>query len=574
MSVPLAVHHRDIRDARAVKGRAPWGLWILLTILVWGLFAPDRGLYQDDVSMLSITQESWNSGGFSALFAPMGTPTRRLLGIPFFLAWATGESALALQLLYGLVWLAIGWAAFALSRVLFPESPHAAWLSGTLTICATSDFLTDSLVALGYQVCVLLGLLALVCLLRFLKGGGWPWLVVGCTCAAASVFTVDGASVALALAPLLFVAVAGLTARGIVACAAWGAALLPYGITFLVSLRDTSGYLTKAMAPLPLPARLHNTGVLLANDVAPWMWTLARRSLGERPPHAIPPWLWAVAGLAGVTVVWRSVARFPMARGLAFPLRERLAAAWCVAVALLSHAAFAGVAFSDLFYRTHVLSRVFVSIVLGLVAGRLLARGGTARIAGLALVALFTGLGVAGGMERQDLYLAAWRRHRVELRSVLEEVPAADPRATLLLVVPPDPSYQATEVPYLAARWFTLLYPNYSRRPKVFLWSLDARTSCLTQPEGFRCRLEEEKGCFDAGTCPGTKLAWDEIVLFTWHAEEGRFRLEDEIPEVLLGGLPPPLGLYRPRDLILPGPPEPRAARLLRGDVGLARFLP
>ena len=28
-----------------MKARAPWGLWIFLTILVWGLFAPDRGLY-------------------------------------------------------------------------------------------------------------------------------------------------------------------------------------------------------------------------------------------------------------------------------------------------------------------------------------------------------------------------------------------------------------------------------------------------------------------------------------------------------------------------------------------------
>lgn len=557
-----------------MKARAPWGLWILLTILVWGLFAPDRGLYQDDVSVLSIAQESWNSGGFPALFAPMGTPTRRLLGIPFFLAWATGESALALQLLYGLVWLAIGWAAFALSRELFPESPYAAWLAGTLTICATSDYLTDSLVALGYQVCVLLGILALASMLRFLGGGGWPWLVGGCACAAASVFTIDGAVVALALAPILFIAVTGLTARALAASALWGAALAPYGIAFLAGLREASGYLATAMAPLPLELRLRNTGVLVANDVAPWMWILARRSFGTRLPHVIPAWLWVLAGLAGVAIVSRCIAKFPPARGPALPAREWLAAAWCVAVALLSHAAYAGVAFSELFYRTHVLSRVFVSIVLGLAAGRLLARGGTARIGGLALVALFTGFGVAGGMERQDLYLATWHRHRVELRSILEEVPAADPRATLLLVVPPDPSYQAMEVPYLAARWSTLLYPNHSRRPKVFLWSVDARTSCLTLREGFQCRLAEEKECFDAGTCPGTRLRWDEIVLFTWHAEEGRFHLEDEIPDVLLGGLPPPFGLYRPRDLILAGPPDPRAARLLRGDVALARLLP
>ena len=349
---------------------------------------------------------------------------------------------------------------------------------------------------------------------------------------------------------------------------------MPYGIALLAGLREASGYLARAMAPLPLDLRMRNTGILAANDVAPWMWTLARRRLGETPPHAIPVWLWVLAGLAGAAIVWTRTAKFPPARYPALTTRERLAAAWCVAAALLAHAAYAGVAFSELFYRTHVLSRVLVSIVLGLAAGRLLARGGSARLAGLALVALFTGLGVAGGMERQDLYLATWRRHRVELSSILEEVPNANPRATVLLVVPPDPPFQATEAPYLARRWFTLLYPDDSRRPDVFLWSVDARTSCLTEREGFRCRLSEEKECFDAGTCPGRRLRWDEIVLLTWHAEEGRFRLEDEIPEILLGGLPPPLGIYRPRELILPGPPNARAARLLRGDVALARLLP
>jgi hypothetical protein len=86
--------------------------------------------------------------------------------------------------------------------------------------------------------------------------------------------------------------------------------------------------------------------------------------------------------------------------------------------------------------------------------------------------------------------------------------------------------------------------------------------------------MPEEKECFDSGACPGKRLPWDGIVLLTWRAEEGRFRLEDEIPDVLLGGLPQPLGLYRPRDLILPGPPDPRAACYLHGDIGLARFLP
>jgi hypothetical protein len=105
-----------------VKGRAPWGLWVLLTVLVWGLFALDRGIYQDDVSVLSIAQESRKSGGF-----------------PLFST-------------------------------------------------------------------------------------------------AANVFTIDGAAVALALAPLLYVSAAGLTARALAASTVWRAALVPYGIAFLAGL--------------------------------------------------------------------------------------------------------------------------------------------------------------------------------------------------------------------------------------------------------------------------------------------------------------------------------------------------
>lgn len=557
-----------------MKGRAPWGLWILLTILVWGLFAPDRGLYQDDVSVMATAKEAWKASGVRGLFEPMGAPTRRLLGLPSFLAWATPEPVLSLQLLYGLSWLAVGWAAWRLARELFPGAPRAAWLAGTLTVCATGDYLTGSPVALGYQVCALLGLLALGFGLQFARGGAWPTLAAACACAAGSVFTIDGATVALALAPLLFVGAAGLTARTLGACCAWAASLAPYGLLLAPALRDPAAYVGIAVAPLTPWARLNRTALLTLDDVFPWMWTFARRVFGDRPPRAIPAWLWAAAAALALAAVWRGLRRLSDDPPATSRSREAFVAGWCALAAVALHAAYAGVAFSQYFYRTQVLSRVFVSLVVGLAASRLLERGGAARIAGLALVALFTGFGVAGGMERQDMYLATWRRHRVELASLVEEVPRANPSATLLLAVPHDPPFRATAAPYLARRWSMLLWEDVATRPGVFLWSVDAKTSCLVDREGFRCRMPEEKECFDSGACPGKRLRWDEIVLLTWHPEEGRFRLQDEIPDLLLGGLPPPFGLYRPRDLILPGPPDPRAARYLHGDIGLAQLLP
>jgi hypothetical protein len=557
-----------------VKARAPWGLWVVLTLLVWGLFAPDRGLFWDDASQMAYSKEVWTSAGLFGLLAPMGSTTRFLLAFPFFIAWATPEPVLALHLLYGLSWLAVGWAAWRLAGELFPGAPRAAWLAGTLTVCATGDYLTGSPVALGYQICTLLGLIGLQCAVRFVKGGPWPWLVAGCASAAASVFTIDGATVALALAPLLLFATGGFGKRTWVAVAAWVSTLVPYGLLFLGALHNPAAYVGAATAPLPAIDRVLRTAVLTSNDLFPWTWTFSRVVFGDAPPRAVPVWLWAAAAALGLFLVARGLARLSDDPPAQEPRRESLAAAWCMLATVGLHAAWAGVAFSHIFFRTQVFSRVLVSIVLGLAASRLLARGGRARAAGLAVVALFTGFGIAGGMERQDFYLATWRRHRIELSSLVEEVPRAKPSATLLLVVPHDPAFQATEAPYLAMRWSMLLWEDDATRPRTFLWSVDAKTSCVVDKEGFRCRMPEEKECFDSGACPGTRLRWDGIILLTWRAEEGRYRLENEIPEVLLGGLPPPLDLYRPRDLILPGSPNRRTARFLRGDVGLGRLFP
>jgi hypothetical protein len=211
------------------------------------------------------------------------------------------------------------------------------------------------------------------------------------------------------------------------------------------------------------------------------------------------------------------------------------------------------------------MTRALVSIVLGLLASRLLGAPRPARLAAFGLVTVFAACGVAGGLARQDHFLSTWRQHRRELRSLVDAVPRARPATTLLLHVPHEPAYTALKVPYLAFRWSTLLWPDPSTRPRVFLWSFDAGSTCVAGSEGFRCRV--------AGEEAATTLPWDAFVLLTWRPEEGRFRREDVIPEDLSGGQPA-AGLYRPRDLAGTGPPHPRAARLLRDDVALSRLLP
>jgi hypothetical protein len=527
--------------------------------------------------MLSIAQESRLSAGLSAaLFAPMGTPTRRLLGLPFFLASATPQPVLFLQLFYGCVWLAIGWAAARLTKSLFPGASRTAWLAGALTVTATSDVLTNSLVATGYNVCVLLGLLALDSGVRFVRGARPAWLLCAVACALGSVYTIDGAAVALALAPLLFlVAAGGLTARALLAGAAWGAALVPYGLTTLAGFRDPSSYLAVAARSMPPVERLTRTFILAANNVLPWQWALQRTPLfGEAPPHVLPAWLAIAAAAAGLAILRHGSRHAGEDEDAEGAPRPGLVLAWLAAAALLSNAAYAAVQLSEYFYRTHLLTRVLTSIVIAWAAGRLLARRDRGRFLGGVLAGTFLACGVAGGIERQDYYLSSWRRHRAELSSIVDQVPRTRPDTEILLVLPSDPAFQAMKVTYLARRWTTLLYPDRRFRPLLSLWAPDAGTACEAEAGGFRCREYEEQDCFAKGTCPGRKLAWEKTIVLTYDPAASRFTLEDEIRESLLGGKAGPGDSYRPRMLVLPGGPDPRLGGILVPERGLARFVP
>ena len=96
-------------------------LYVFLTLLVWGLFAFDQGLFHDDAANLAWAQRAASTPG-SGLLAPITAPTRRLVGVPYVLAWASPAPAAVLQLFLGVCWLLSGFAVFALARRLFPWS--------------------------------------------------------------------------------------------------------------------------------------------------------------------------------------------------------------------------------------------------------------------------------------------------------------------------------------------------------------------------------------------------------------------------------------------------------------------
>jgi hypothetical protein len=543
----------------------------VLTLLVRGLFALDRGFWQDDANVFALARDARAQHGLlGALVFPMGSATRVLLGVPSLLAGLTGFPVAALHVFHTVTWLGIGVAAAALVRTLFPDRPLAAFSAGALTICASSDFLTTSLVAAGYDVAVLGFVLFLVGTLRFLAGGSGGFLAGGVAGLLASVYTIDVAAPALVLVPVLLAVAPSAPRRRLPAFAASAVAVAPYAVAFARFMRSPAGYASTAMLPLEPAERAFRAGILLLNNVLPWQWALDRPEFGVPPARVVPAALWAL-GAAACLALFAARAR-SLAAGAARPApaapRALASLAVLLAMGAASNVAFASVHFSELFYRTHLLSRVFVSAGIGVALDALL-RGRRAPL-GWALAAAFVGFGAAGALERQDYFLSSWRDHRRELASLLEAVPSVKGGGSLVLYMPADPGWHATKADYLARAWVRVLYdetPGLAAR--TYLWAPAGPSGCRAEADGLRCWTEAERECFAAGTCSGHLLPFGELVVAAFGPAEGVYRLVSRAEEK--GPVPPGAAAYAPERLI--GPPRPLPERLLPGPA-LARFLP
>jgi hypothetical protein len=555
--------------ARPRTGRFALPLYVFLTLLVWGLFAADRGLFQDDASLLLWAQNHAHEP-LRGLFAAAGAPTRRLLGIPFVLAYASGAPVLVLQALYGASWLLFGIALDALVCALFPARRGLALLAGALVLTATSDLLTNSLVSLGYNLSALAFLVALLAAVRWVNGGTALWLLLAGALVNVSVFTTDGAVPAIALAPLLFWAARGrIDRRVVLASGLWAGVLVPYLALFLSFLLDPKSYARVALLPLGPLDRAWNAFALCANNFLPWQWVFDRPVWGDVPPSVIPAWVYAAAALAG-TFAFVLAARGAEAPGGAPPpgdvRREMAVLAVALLMVVATNAAFAGVQFAEVFYRTHVVSRIPASLAVALGAS-LLARRLRRPVLALAVPAVFVALGVAGGVERQDFYLSEWRRHRHELLSLLEDTPRLVPGTDVVLLMNANgPAFQATKAPYLAASWMHLLW-GPAVASHAFLWFADQGTGCRAEDTGLACWASgKERDAMALGASKGTVLPWDKLLLFVFEPGEWRYRVAASFD----GSRP----AYDPAARVAEGPPIPLARHLLAGDRLLGKFLP
>lgn len=547
----MTVARRGVTTALVVTS------YFLLTFLVWGVTATHRGFWQDDATLLGVSFD--RDPTTLQLFDPIVSPTRRLLSLPFVAAAHTGAPILALQLIYGAIWLGIGLLARDLTRRLAGDEV-AAYVAGALTLCATSDFLTNSPIELGYDSSAFLVLAAFCAAVRWIQRQSATWLVASVTLGQASLWTYDGSLPAYLLCPLLFWASArrDTRTRAVVATVTWVGAVIPYGLVLTRFLTDPSSYASVALAKLTLSTRIVRTATLLMVDFSPWQWANARPVWLQLPEPWMPTAWFLASSAVGVVVFlavlwWLQRRSADMASLDVPPLSTFAAIAFFAAAAAASHAAVAGAQFWEVHYRTHNYSRVWSSILLALVLAFAARRWPRSRWFAAAIAAVFVGFGVAGGMERQEFFVATWRHQKKELVSLVRQAPVFAPNSVLVLVQPPTPSILlATEADYLARSWAMILYPP-ATRPDVFLWNVERGALCRYEPSALRCFHEAEFQCVSNGACPGTAIPFDRMVMFEFQPERGEYRMIDRLDAAT----------YQPRARVIGNSPTKRQRRVL-----------
>jgi len=539
-------------------------LYGVLLLLVWGLTVPTRGLWQDDTLLLRLAR-AFQGHGFWAAFTPVVSPLRRLYTLPFRLALATAQPIWMLHFLYGLVWLALGLSAGWIVRLLLGDGRLAPWLAICLTLTATSDYLTDNLTSLGYNIAALTVLLAVGCGLRFVNGGRVFWVGLSCASLAISIWTLDLAIPALPFVPGLLLWRGGFQQwqRPLLVLAAWGLTLAPAAPVEWRFLHDHSGYAAVALQPMALAARFARTRDLWLENFQPWRWAFERPNWYSRPMASIPSWAMAsAAGIAAAWFIFRARRLEPGARQKASD-RTPVLVGLLVLMTLAANAAYASLQMAELHYRTHIISRVWASLAIAIAAGWAVQRWPRLRTAWLLGPTLFVGFGVWGGMERQDLWSSTWRLHQKELLSIVSNVPALMPGTGIILRSGETPGrYLATEADYLSASWLMLLYDDTT------IHSLRAApgrgTGCRVAPDALECWHEGEAGCFAAHTCPPDRFPYESLVILDFDDRDGTYHLASSVAENgLLGDSEVARAAYHPTERILRRPLTQRQRALL-----------
>lgn len=538
--------------------------YVVLLLLVWGLTVPQRGLWQDDTLLLRRARD-FQGHGFAAAFSPVVTPLRRLYSLPCRLALATPQPIWTMHLIFGAAWLGQALVAGWISWLLMPGRRLTRFLAICLTLTATSDYLTNNLTAIGYNISAFMLLLTIGCSLRYMLRGGAGWIVLACAAVSVSIWTIDVAIPALPFVPLILFWCGGTEAwrRILLLLSALCLTLAHAAQVEWQFLHDPAGYAAVALQPMRLADRLVRTIDFWRENFAPWRWVFARAVWYPRPPAAIP--LWAMGLAAVVAAAWFA---FRARRTNNPNLPERTArtlvlAAIFAAMALIANAAYAALQMAVIHYRTHILSRTWASLAVAVSAGWAVQQWPRFRNVFLLVPVLFVGFGVWGGLERQDLWVSTWRLHKKELLSIVTSAPALKPGTGVILRSAPTPDlYLATEADYLAQSWLILLYDD----PAIHALRMtpERGTGCRATPEGLACWHEGQSECVAAGTCAADRFPYETLVIMDFDNQRGTWRLVSSANgDPLSGGSAAALAAYRPASRIVQRPLTPRQRALL-----------
>jgi hypothetical protein len=237
----------------------------------------------------------------------------------------------------------------------------------------------------------------------------------------------------------------------------------------------------------------------------------------------------------------------------------------CLLMMAASNAAFASVHLAEHFCRTHVLSRVFAVLALAVVLDAMRSR--TKWIAASFVAVSFVTLGTLGGLERQDALAGHWRRHRQELRSILDAAPSLAPDARLVLRVRSRDHYMATDVGYLARAWMSLAYADPSLECRVFLWSEARGMRCGPGEGGLVCGGERSPDCRRLDGRDDELMPYAKLLVFDYDAAANRYVVAPLLTAEAAG---PGSESYAPQALIERRHRSALADNLIYGPGGLA----
>jgi hypothetical protein len=398
--------------------------------------------------------------------------------------------------------------------------------------------MTASMISMGYHLAVVLHLIGALCLVRWTATGHRWWLMTALAGGTASLWTLDAAATVHPLTPLLAWAVARSPEsrrRLFVGAAAWWACAVPYYIAFLTFLADSTGYAADAIVPSSWTDRILRLADLFAYNFQPWVWAFARPQW-YAPVHPHSSWfdglLLAVVGAAVAAVAFVRLRRGDQAL-VSQPRAGWPARAWLVAVFIaftaLANATFMAVHLAEFHYRTQLLSRVWASLALAAAVTIALDRGRVARFVAVGVGMAFIVLGILGGRERQAYFSDYWQRHQRELASIADIVRRLPLDATLVLRRAAESRFAATEAPYLARAWTTLLSADPTLECRTFLASADRGTHCSPEPDALVCRGDVSPRCgIDAER--GMRVPYDRLVVMTYDPVQPGFGVDATLP--------------------------------------------